>query len=137
MNVSREEKKIEAIKRMRKMGVFEQTVKQFENDDLVSVSEQPFGAFYWLNDTEKEMVRKFEEKHNALVYLVVRTNTTMGLMDSLLFVSDYQEEWEMDMEDLDFNIVMAYVVNHDDLLCSEFGSIGWKLTSAAGIIRTA
>lgn len=137
MNVSREEKKAEAIKRMKKMGVFKPTIKQFEKDDLVSVSEPPFGAFYWLNDEEKKMVQEFEEEHNALVYMVVRSFTTLGKIDSLLYVSDYPEDWDYDMNDLEDHYVMAYVVNHDMPDCSEMGSICWKLAVGGGIVRTA
>lgn len=137
MKKTREEKKTEAIKRMKKMGVFKPTIKQFADSDLVSASEPPVGAFYWLDDEEKKMVQEFEENHNALVYMVIRSFTTLGKMDSLLFVSDYPEEWKMDMEDLDNNLALAYVVNHDMPDCSEMGSIGWKLTIAGGLQRTA
>lgn len=137
MNVSREEKKAEAVRRLKKIGVYQETIRQFEEKNLVSVSEPPFGAFYWLNDEEKKMVREFEEKHDALVYVVIRSFTNIGKMDSLLFVSDYPEEWDMDMQDLRCNLVLAYVINHDAPDCSEFGSIGWKLTIAGGLTRTA
>ena len=137
MNVSREEKKAEAVKRLKKMGVFKATIQQFEKEDLVSVSEPPVGAFYWLNAEEKKMVQEFEENHDALVYVVIRSFTNIGKMDSLLFVSDYPEEWNMDMEDLEGNLALAYVVNYDFPDCSEMGTIGWKLTIAGGLDRTA
>ena len=50
MNVSREEKKVEAVKRLKKIGVCQEVIRQLEEEDKVSVSEPPFGAFYWLND---------------------------------------------------------------------------------------
>ena len=46
MSKSREEKKVEAIERMRLLKIFPQTISQFEKSDLVSVSEPPFGAFF-------------------------------------------------------------------------------------------
>jgi len=88
MKVSSEIKKEEAIKRMKKMGVFDETIRQFEEDNLVSMSEpaQMFGikigALYWLDDEQKRIVKTFEEEHNALVYLVVRSYTNMGIMDN-------------------------------------------------------
>ena len=39
MKVSREEKKIEAISRMKKIGIFPQTIQQFEQQGYVSISE--------------------------------------------------------------------------------------------------
>lgn len=137
MNVSREEKKVEAVKRLKEIGVCQEVIRQLEEEDKVSVSEPPFGAFYWLNDEEKKTVREFEEKHDALVYVVIRSFTNIGKMDSLLFVSDYPEEWDMDMQDLKCNRALAYVINHDAPDCSEFGSIGWELTGSSCLIRTA
>jgi hypothetical protein len=91
---------------------------------------------YWLNEEEQEMVKTFEKKHNALVYLIVRSFTTIGTIDAMLFVGDEVHEWYMDIEDLENNTAYAYVVNHDMPVFSEFGQIGWQLTQAAGIMRT-
>lgn len=135
MTISRAEKKIEAVARMKKLGVFGETIKQFEKEALVSISEPPFGAFYWAEGEDLDRIREFEAQHNALVYLVVRSYTTLGKMDSLLYVSDYPEEWEYDNQLLKENAVYAYVYNHDMPDCSEIGSIGVKLTPAAGLAR--
>lgn len=136
MTVSREEKKVEAINRMKKIGVFNQTIRDFEKDDLVSVTEPPVGAFYWLDEDEQAQVKEFEEKHNALVYMVLRSWTDFGKMDSYFYVSDHKEEWKDDRMDLDDNIALVYVKNLDYPDCSEFGSIGFKRTCAAGFLRT-
>lgn len=45
-------------------------------------------------------------------------------MYSFLYVSEYIEEWKMDMEDLGDNQTLAYVVNTTMPDCSEFGTIG-------------
>lgn len=100
MKVSREIKKEEAIKRMRAMHIIPDAIKQFKNDDVVMVSEPPLGGLYWLNDEEKKMVHEFEQENNALVYLVVRSFTNIGKMDSIFYVSDYQDEWFMDNANL-------------------------------------
>ena len=134
MNITREMKKEEAIKRMKKLNIIDDAVRQFKNEDIVMVSEPPFGGLYWLNDEEKEMVRKFEEENDALVYIVVRAFTNFGKMDSLLYVSDYEEEWEMDNEDLKDGYAMSYTINHDMPDCSEFGSIA-ICSAGGGILR--
>ena len=123
MKVTREKKKEEAIKRMKALGIIDNAIKQFEEDDIVMVSEPPFGALYWLEDEEKEMVREFEEENNALVYMIVRAFTNFGKMDSLLFVSDYKEDWEMDHDAIVDGYVMSYTKNYDAPECSEMGSI--------------
>lgn len=123
MKVSREAKKAEAIKRMKVLDIFDETRRQFENADIVSCSEPPIGANYWLDDEQKKIIEDFEEEYNALVYFVVRSYTQFGKLDSFLYVSDYEEEWEMDNEDLADGYVYAYVYNYDMPLFSEIGSI--------------
>lgn len=119
----REQQKQEAIKRMKKLGIMEQTIKEFEEEGKVNLSEGP-GLLYWLNDEEQEMVRKFEEESNGLVYHVIKTQMNFGLMYSFLYVSEHIEEWRMDMEDLGDNQTLAYVINTTMPDCSEFGTIG-------------
>lgn len=135
MKVPREEKKAEAISRMKAMGIYRETIKQFEKEDLVSKSEPPFGAFYWVEDEELEELHEWEKEHDALVYLVIRSYTSIGTMDAYLYVSDYKDELEIDREDLKENMQIAYVVNKDAPECSEFGSIGFEKTIAAGLKR--
>ena len=134
MKVSREIKKEEAIKRMKAMNIYSDAIKQFKNADIVMVSEPPLGGLFWLNDEEKEMVSKFEQENNALVYLVVRSFTNLGIMDNIFYVSDYQDEWEMDNADLNENYACVYVINHDMPDCSEFGTIAWK-SVGGGVLR--
>lgn len=136
MNISIEEKKTEAIRRMKMLGIFPETIKQFEAG-YVSRSEQPFGAYYWVEGEELEALRKFEEEHDCLVYTVVRSYTSIGMMDSYLFVGDDVEEWELDRDNLKDGYAFSYTVNYDAPDCSEFGTIGIKLSVAAGLVRTS
>lgn len=138
MKVSRDEKKIEAVERMKLLGIYPETIRQFDKDGIVSISEPPFGAYYWAEEEYLKRIKEFEEKHNALVYTVIRSYfRELGKMDSYLFVSDYKdEEWEMDRNDIQHGQALAWVYNHDEPDFSEFGSIGIKLASAAGLVRT-
>lgn len=136
MTVSREEKKIEALARMKKWGIYPPIVKQFKNDELISERAPPLGACFWIEGEQLARVREFEEKHNALVYHVIHSFTNIGEMESYLYVSDYPEEWEQDREDISHGQQLCYVFNHDMPDCSEFGSIGVALTPAAGLRRT-
>ena len=135
MEVSREKKKIEAVARMKKWGIFGETIKQFEKDDLVSESRPPVGACFWLDAEQKKRVEQFEREHNALVYHIIHSFTNIGELENYLYVSDYEEEWEMDREDLQHNQTCAYVYNCDAPDCSEIGCIGIMRTSAAGLLR--
>ena len=137
MNVSQENKRKEAVERMRLLGIFNQTIEQFEREGLVSISEPPVGVFFWAEDEDLDRIHEFEQMHNAVVYMVIRSHTTIGKMDSYLFVGDYPDEWNEDRESLTKpeNGVFAYVYNHDAPDCSEFGNIGAQRTFAAGLIR--
>lgn len=136
MNVSMEIKKEEAIKRMKALGIISQTIQQFKEENLVSCSEPPMGANYWLDDEQKAMVDAFEKENNALVYFVIRSYTQFGKLDTFLYVSDYDEEWEMDNKAIKERFPMAYVYNHDIPDFSEFGSVGVQ-ERFGGLIRTA
>lgn len=134
--MTRDEKKSEAISRMKLWGIYAPIVKQFEEDGLVSESAPPLGACYWLDEEQMARVREFEERNNALVYHVIHSFTTIGEMESFLYVSDYPEEWEQDRADTKDGQQLVYVFNKDMPDCSEFGSIGVARTAAAGLRRT-
>ena len=134
MNVSIEKKKAEAIKRMKAFKIFPETIKQFKTYGLVSCSEPPIGGKYCLDDKQKKVVEEFEREHDALVYFVVSSFTEFGKLDALLYVSDYEEEWEMDNEDIKDGYPLSYVHNYDATWCSEFGSIAVKGISG-GLVR--
>ena len=136
MNISVEKKKAEAIIRMKELGIFDETIRQFENWGKISISEPPVGAFFWIEGEDLERVKKFEQEYNALVFVAIRSYTTIGTMDSFLFISDYLEEWEDDHQALKNDEAIAYVYNHDAPDCSEIGFIGIELTLATGLRRT-
>lgn len=135
MNISREEKKIEALARMKLWGIYAPIRKQFEKEDIVSESAPPLGACFWLDEAQLEQVRAFEERNNALVYHVIHSYTSFGELENYLYVSDYPEEWETDRDDIKSGQQLVYVLNRDAPECSEFGSIGIALTGAAGLRR--
>ena len=78
MNISREEKKAEAIARMKAWGICGPIVKQFNDNDLVAESVPPVGACFWLKGEQLKRVREFENENNALVYHVIHSFTEFG-----------------------------------------------------------
>lgn len=89
MKISLEEKKAEAVKRMKAYGLFHEAIECFEHDGIVMYSEAPWGCYYAVDDNLKKEINKFEKEHNALVYTVVRSyHRELGMRDSLLYVSD-------------------------------------------------
>ena len=131
----RDKQKAEALARMKLLGIFPETIKQFDRDWKVSISEPPLGAFYWAEGWDLDRIEQFEEDHDALVYLVIRSYTTHGKMDDYLYVSKHEEEWEMSREDLEDGYAMSYTINRDYPECSEMGSICFAVTECGVIIR--
>ena len=123
MKVLRVDKKKEAIKRREVLDIFSETIRQFEKDGLISYSEPPFGANYWVNEEQRKIIREFEEEYDALVYFAIRSYTEIGILDSFLYVSDYKDEWKADNEELKNGYVYTYVYNHDIPEYSEIGLI--------------
>lgn len=136
MKVSIEEKRAEAIKRMKVFGFFSDTVKLFEKNGTPLSSEPPWGAFYALNDQQKAAVHEFEEEYGGLVYSVIRSfHQELGVIDNLLYVSDEKDEWPWDWGDIENMCPCIYAVNYNTPEFSEFGSIGVKMGAGAGLIR--
>lgn len=134
--MTREKMVDEAVERMHLLGVMPSVVRKFKNHGIVMVSEPPFGGLYELDDEEKKMVSDIEERYGGLVYMVVRQPTEFGLCDSLLWVSQYEEEWEDERDCNKDGIVFTYTVNHDVDWCSEFGSISVR-PAFGGLLRNA
>ena len=137
MNVTRENKKIEAINRMKALDLFEPCIKAFESRNEVQLSEMTGGLYEFSRDEElNAKIKEFEEEYDALVYHVIHTYTSFGEMYSFLYVPDYEEEWEMDNEDIQDNYAMSYVWNKDCPDLSEFGLIGIR-QKFGGLVRVS
>lgn len=126
--------KQEAIERMKMLKIYSQAIKEFEKENVINVSEHG-GILFWLDDEQQEMVKKFEEKYNAVVYHVIHNYTEFGELYSLLYVSQHENEWDYDKDDIKHNIALCYVVNKNEENFSEFGSIGIR-PQFGGVIRT-
>ena len=126
--------KQEAIERMKMLKIYSQAIKEFEKENVINVSEHG-GILFWLDDEQQEMVKRFEEKYNTVVYHVIHNYTEFGELYSLLYVSQHETEWGYDKDDIKHNIALCYVVNKDEENFSEFGSIGIK-PQFGGVIRT-
>lgn len=137
--------KQEALKRLeilKEKGLLKNVVDDFKKNDLIYYSEQTKmgGILYYCtqsNGADKyvKIIEEFEKEHNAIVYHAIHIFTEFGELLNLLYVSSYDEEYEQDKQDLKENYVFSYVINLDDEIFSEFGSIGYEIKSG-GLIRT-
>ena len=129
----KEKQRAEAVKRMKKLGMMAQPIKEFEKEGKLNRSEFG-GILYWLNDEEQKMVDKFEQETGGLVYHVIHSYANIGETYNLLFVSKYEEEWEMDDEDIADGYALANVINLTFGI-EEMGTIGIR-ESVGGLVRT-
>ena len=120
--------KQEAIRRMRNLKLHDDgqytCLPDFEKNNNVWKSEF-HGILYWLDDEEKELVKKFEEKHKehkVMVYHCYKAHTEFGEILYMLYVSNQKgedKEFDADLED---GIIFCYAANITDPCFSEFGS---------------
>lgn len=136
MNISIEQKKAEAITRMKNMKMYEGVIEEFKNGKICESSPR-YAACYWLTEEQEERVRKLEKEYDLTVYHVIHSYTDFGELENYLYVSDHEEDWEWDRCDIRSNYVMAYVYNKTAPELSEFGSIEFKVGVAGGLVRTA
>lgn len=110
---SREEMKLEAIRRLMTLKVHSDVIKELINNDRLYRSEHLQGFLFWLDDKEKEMVEEFERKRNVYVYHVIKTNTLdMGIIYDLLYITQYKDEWQFEREDAKNGYVLSYTKAH-------------------------
>lgn len=124
----------EAVARMKLLRILKTPINEFKKEGVLNLSEA-LGLLYWLDDEEKKMVADFEKDNGGVVYHVIKTLSNIGLMYSLLYVSNHTEEWEMDRADIQEGRAFVYVVNKDMPDCSEFGTIGIR-PLFGGVLRT-
>jgi hypothetical protein len=129
----------EAVLRMKKLELFDPIIKGFEKDQSLLEYSEPTplgGILYWISNNPEweKMIKEFEEKSNSLVYHVIHSYTEFGELLDLLFVSDDEDEWEYDLEDLDDGYAMSYCINLTDQMFSEYGTIAVKQV-AGGLLR--
>ena len=136
MKVLKKAKVVEAIKRLRKMGILEEAIRNLEKDGKVYVSMTPYGILYDLTDQQKAVLQQVEEKHDALVFAVINTESVFGEKDTYLYITDHSEKWATENDDLAKGIAIAYVHNRKNERYSEVGYVCWARSPFGGILRT-
>lgn len=127
-NKMNNEKKEEAQKRMRLMGIHEATIAQFVEEGKISFSGKSYlGANYWVDEERKKAIEKIEKENNILVYYAIEQKYMGDItMLYLFYISPYEEDWEMDHQSIVENYQYTYGLNETDPFLSEFGEIKFK-----------
>ena len=110
---SLEEMKREAIRRMGLLKLDARTIRDFERDGSVSLSQQ-IGDQILLQPSDAEIsarVKRFEQGYECLVYHVLWADSPMvGECWSLLFVSPASSDWNSERKYIESSgLVYAYV----------------------------
>lgn len=142
--MDKEKMKAEALKRLEILvanGLLEDAKESFEQgkpcfSKPVNVLGEPTGVTFSFSEKPELQyeVVSFENRNNVLVYYGIYNETDCGNMLSLLFVSEDEDEWEMDREDLIVGYPLAYVRNISEDF-GEIGSIGIEMGNG-GLLRT-
>ena len=132
---SEETLQIEAIERMKKLGLSEDAVVAFRRDKKIMMSENGV-----LKKLDNEFVLKEIENHRKefkdYFYHVIHSFSNLGETYECLMVSPYLEDWGYERDMLKQNIVYCYVINISCPTNSEAGSIG-VINYRGSLVRTA
>lgn len=130
--MEKEKQKKEALERMSLLRLHPNVIKEFSNYNIISYSEN--STLYWLKESDKKIVEDWQDKTGNLVYHAIYNSFFFGRCLTLLFVSRYEDEWKVEKDDLISGYAMSYVINLDDPICSEYGSVGILLRNG-GVVR--
>lgn len=136
MNIKIEEKKIEAIKALEKLGIYAPYIEEFKRDNTICYFEGYAGFWAYQDEELIKKVKEIENKYNCMVYAITHEITSFGEIYDFLIITDYKEEWSDLLEKVDVAdyYAFAYVWNKTDEDCSEFGTIALR-SFAGGIGR--
>lgn len=115
--------KAEAEERIKSLGL-NNTIERLWNKDGMIMCSDNRGCIRNLNYPEYLQVKIWEVTHKALAYHAVYSESEVGSMLALLFVSNCPEQWKDEREELqgEEKCVHCYVMNlDDDELLSEYG----------------
>ena len=123
----------ECLKRMEILELSKQCISAFKGGKIWE--SESIGALYEVNEEEQEIINNFEKEHEGCkVYHLIHNITDFGELYNIFYVSNVEDEWEQDKEDLKQNYAFVYVYNKSADWCSEFGSIAIK-KNIGGLIR--
>ena len=88
----REKQKNEAIKRMKTLELYENVIKEFQEENKLNLSES-IGVLYWLKEEEKELVKEFENETGATVNLEFKGRK--GIKEGLIPALDANQQIDM------------------------------------------
>lgn len=131
--------KEEAIKRLQKLGIYKPYINGFKAKAQKVCFFENYAGYWVYQESEVEAkMREIEQQYNCTVYAITHEYTEFDECYDFLAVTQYEEDWKYDLEQVESNAfyAYAYVWNKTDEWCSEWGSIAVK-SFGGGIKRIA
>ena len=126
----------EAIKRLNLLKIDSRVVESFVEDNVVLMSDMGDEVICELDDEEKVLISDWEKNTGNVVYHVIKDFSLKGCFYCIFYVSQYEEEWDMDIRYLKQQNPIIYVMNIITEEYSEYGSILFKEKDGV-LLRTA
>lgn len=126
--------KNEAVSRMLNMGIMDSIIQRFEENDEDILFSEFGGILYDLNEEAKKAVKIVKEK-GYLPYHVIRTQTEVGDLYAVLYVTKDTENWSSERRNR-YGEMISYVYNATNTVLSERGYITVDSCNG-GLQRTA
>ena len=133
---TRDKQKQEALTRMKLLGLPERLIEDYKKHGKIYLFAYNTGYPKELSPERLAEVHEFERVNNVLVYAVIRQETLFGILESLVIVSVYPEDWEEEKADINnrSGYLFTYTINRTYPSCSEYGSITYRRTKE-GLVR--
>lgn len=127
--VTKERMKKEAIRRMELLGIHKTAVELFKKTGGLSCSgDYRIGS----NPEFERLAGVLANERGLLPYHVIYSRLPYGDMLNVLFVSKWEDDWEIEERVITKGGCYCYVYNLSDSSLSEYGSIG--IANIGGIL---
>lgn len=120
----------EAVRRMKRLKLSSDVIKNFEDNFHVQISE--YGKICELNDIERGVIRRFEKKEKAVVFHVIREKQEDKVYYYFLFVCEDKKKWYLEDVLLSKNFLISCFLysSHFDV-----DYLGITVESNNGVLR--
>lgn len=115
--------KEQAIKYMSIMKFPQHIIDQFKQNICLSYK----GTTQSVPTKLIDQFRQIEQEYNIMIYHITRTDTEFGICYECYHVSNEEDEWEYELEDVKHLHPFAYVINTSEPMFSEFGMVAVKV----------
>ncbi len=125
----------ECIERLKIIVDNDTCINEFAKYNIVMISESPKGGLYGLEKQDRDNITRIEDLCHGKVYLIMRSFTNLGTMDSFFYVDSDRSEWDEQKNNLGQGYADCWVINHDMDEHAEYGRIAFKMGTAGAPVR--